>query len=83
MSSPFHAKSHQDDYGDTNTFDLPTLMNMEADAMAMQDHAKGSSLTIAPFDPATGVMLSIAGCVITRKSEAALSFHGHTGLALF
>ena len=79
MPSLFHVKSHQDDNGDPDMFDLPTLMNIEADALATKALADGASIPQVPFDSATGVMLSIAGRVITRKLEATLNNHEHTG----
>jgi hypothetical protein len=60
-----HIKGHQDNHHHIEDLvDLPTQMNMEADALAMKDLQRGTSWPIIPsFDPATGAMLTINGHV--------------------
>ena len=74
----FHVKGHQDNHADLADLDLPTLMNIEADALATAALKAGTSQPTIPFDPASGAMLSINGRAITRHIEATLHRHEHT-----
>ena len=75
----YHVKGHQDDHHDLEDLDLPTIMNIEADALATQALTNGKSQPIIPFDPATGAMLSIDSKAITRHIETTIQRHEHTG----
>ena len=72
-----HVPSHQDDHHNLADLDLPTLMNIEADALATFALQDGTSQPVVPFDPACGAMLSINGRAITRNIEATLHRHEH------
>ena len=74
----YHVKGHQDDHSPLEELDLPTIMNIEADALATLALQNGSSQPIVPFDPATGAMLSINNHAITRQLETTIQRHEHT-----
>ena len=73
-----HVKGHQDRHARWETLDLPSQMNIEADALATRALASGSPRATIPFDPATGAMLTLSGRTITRHIEATLHRHAHT-----
>jgi hypothetical protein len=54
-----HVPSHQDDHFRFEELDLPTQMNIEADALATKALQDGRPQPVVPFDPACGAMLSI------------------------
>jgi hypothetical protein len=67
-----HVKGHQDDHFDLDELDLPTRMNIEADALATKALQGGTSQPIIPFDPSSCVMLTINGHAITRQLETTI-----------
>jgi hypothetical protein len=73
-----HVKGHQDDHSNVEDLDLPTLMNIEADKLATIALKGGKSRPIVPFDPSTGVMLTLGGIVITRQIESTIEQYEHT-----
>jgi hypothetical protein len=64
-----HVKGHQDANQAKEDLNLPTQLNIEADALATKALKGGKSRQTVPFDPSTGAMLTINGHVITRHLE--------------
>jgi hypothetical protein len=72
------VKGHQDDGVPVEFLELPSQLNVEADALAtfaLQEY--GSIKPEVPFDPSVGVQLNINGCAITRQFHKAIHNQQH------
>jgi hypothetical protein len=71
-----HIKGCQDDNYTIADPNLPTQMNIEADALATKALQGGKSWPIIPFDPGTGAMLAMKSQdVLKLQSNATKTQH--------
>jgi hypothetical protein len=73
-----HVKGHQDEGTPVEFLDVPSQMNVVADKLATYDLQEyGSMKPIVPFDPMSGIQLSISGQTVTRRIHAAIHQQQH------
>jgi hypothetical protein len=73
-----HVKGHQDDSTPVEFLELPSQLNVEADALATMDLQEyGTIKSHVPFDPGAGIQLTIGSRTVTRQTMKVIHNQHH------